>query len=198
VAVGDGAIADHHFTLNHILEKEKEMINTKVVISFMKQDYLHRDNKTTVISASMKFDIEKQCVCHREVVAVGDGTKDNHHSTLKYIPKKEKEVINTKVVISFMKQDYLHRDNKTTVTSVSMKFDIEKQCVCDKEIVAVEYGAKDNHHSTLNYIPEKEKAVINTKVVISFMKQDYLHRDNKTTATSVSMKFDIVTQYVCD
>jgi hypothetical protein len=55
-------------------------------------------------------------------VAVGDGAKDNHHSTLKYIPEKEKEVINTKVVISFMKQDYLHRDNKTTVISVSMKF----------------------------------------------------------------------------
>jgi hypothetical protein len=55
----------------------------------------------------------------------------------------------------------------------------------------------DNHYSTLNYIPEKEKAVMNSGVVISFMKQDYLHRDNKTTATSVSMKFDIETQYVC-
>jgi hypothetical protein len=61
---------------------------------------------------------------------VRDETNNNHHSTLKYIPEKEKEVINTKVVISFMKQDYLHRDNETTVISVSMKFDKQKQCVC--------------------------------------------------------------------
>jgi hypothetical protein len=56
--------------------------------------------------------------------------------------------------------------------------------------VAVEDGAKDNHYSTMKYIPEKEKAVSTSGVVISFMKQDYLHRDNKTTVISVS-KFDI-------
>jgi hypothetical protein len=54
---------NHHFTLNHIPEKEKAMMNSGVVISFMKQDYLHRDSRTTVISVSIKFDIEKQSVC---------------------------------------------------------------------------------------------------------------------------------------
>jgi hypothetical protein len=65
-----------------------------------------------------------------KIVAVEDGAKDKHHSTSKYSPEKEKAVMNSGVVISFLKQDYLHRDSKTRATSVSMKFDIEKQCVC--------------------------------------------------------------------
>jgi hypothetical protein len=36
------------------------------------------------------------------------------------------------------------------------------------EIVAVEDGAMAKHHTTSKYLPKKEKAVMNSGVVISF------------------------------